>query len=238
MKGALLLLAATLAGAVGCADNSLSISILQMEAVTQESGCVAMPSTGGATIGRSRGVLDVALVAQSGYIAAPIVRNNLQAQMVMNDIEHNSVDLEGFNVELEPLTSAAGALPADQQRFFYAAAGGHVDPLGTAAVFAEILPAAAAMSLASAIPAGGLLTVTAHVSPVGKRAGERLVGAPFDFPIDLCVNCLRQNLGTCPLPAGTMVQDVGCFPQQDDVFDCCVDASGAALCGASAPISM
>jgi hypothetical protein len=104
-------------------------------------------------------------------------------------------------------------------------------------MFTEILPARIAMELAGAIPAGGLLTVTAHVRPVATRSGDQIVGGAFDFPIDLCVNCLAQSLGTCPLPMGTPVKDVGCCPQQDDSFTCCTNASGAALCGASAPVA-
>lgn len=236
MKGALLLLAGLLAGAAGCADNDLSMSILEMEAITHDNNCVVMSATS-ATLARPRGLLDVALVTQSGYIAAPLVRNNLQPQMSMLDVEHNSIQLEGANVTLEPPASAAGALSAEQQKFFYASAGGRIDPLMSAPMLVEVLPAASAKALAGSIPAGGLLTVTAHVSAVGTRSGDRIVAAPFDFPIDLCVNCLRVSAGPCPLPKGTTVVDEGCVPQQDDVPTCCTDSSGAVLCGAAAPIA-
>ena len=237
MKGALLLLLAALGGAAGCADNDLSMSIIQMEAITQQNGCVAMAASGTTTLGRDRGVLDVSLVAQSGYIAAPVVRNNLRATTSNVDVEHNGIQLEGANVTLEVPASAAGALSPQQQKFFYASAGGRIDPLMSAVMFVEIVPASVAKALATAIPAGGLLTVTAHVRPVGTRSGDRLVGAAFDYPVDLCLDCLYQSQGSCPLPTGTKVVDIGCFPQQDDVPTCCTDTSGALLCGTAAPIA-
>ncbi len=234
MKPALLLLAAASVGAAGCTNNDISLSILQMQAITQATQCVAMPG-GGATgvVGRDRGLLDVALVTTAGYIAVPVIRNNLIASA--NGLEYNAIQLLGANVKL---TTAAGAplgLPSGQQSFFYAAAAGRLDPGGSAPMFVEIVPASVAKSLAGTIPANGLLTVIADVSPVGMRANDQLVGGPVDFPVDLCNGCLTQST-TCPLPKGTVVVDP-CFPQQDDPTICCTDATGATFCGSAAPVA-
>lgn len=239
MKVALLLMAtatatATLAAA-GCADNDLSLSVVQMQAITKMNNCQAMVALGTAVVGRDRGLLDVALTTTSGYIAVPVVRNNLQSRTQTGGVEFNSIQLLGANVTLQ--TTASG-LSASQQKFFYGSAGGRVDPAMSAPMFIEALPAATAKALAPSIPAGGLLTVTAEIRPVGMRGGDQVVGGPVDFPIDLCNNCLLQVVGTCPLPKGTTVAAGGCFPQQDDPSTCCTDATGETLCGTAAPVTM
>ena len=72
--------------------------------------------------------------------------------------------------------------------------------------------------------------------PVGMRANDQVIGGPVSFAIDLCDGCLTDN-SACPLPKGTIIVDP-CFPQQDDPTLCCTDATGALLCGGSAPIGM
>lgn len=233
MKGALLLVATTL-GAVGCADNDLSMSVTQMEAITTQTQCVAMAVAGSTSVGRSRGLLDVSLVTTSGYIGVPVIRNNLPNHMTATGVEYNSIQLQGANITL---ITSAGGLSASQQKFFYAAAPGHVDPGLLVPMFVEVIPAATAKQLAASIPANGLLTVTAEIRPVGMRDGDQIVGGPIDFPIDICNNCLVQNAGTCPMPKGSVPELGGCFVQQDDPITCCTDTNGAVLCGSAVPIA-
>lgn len=233
MKAALLLLAATV-GSTGCAENDLVLSITQMAAVTRATNCVASAMVGG--VGRDRGLLDVALVTTSGYIAAPVVRNDLLSNLTGTSPERNRVTLIGANVTLLQPTGAPATVPSGVQKFFYAAASGQIDPASSASMFVEVLPKAAAVALTPSIPANGLLTVIAQVRPVGTRAGDQIIGGATSFPVDLCNNCLRTT-STCPLPVGTMTTASGCFPQQDDASLCCTDAtSGAVLCGTSAPV--
>lgn len=233
MKVALLLVTAAVGavGSVGCADNDLSISVQQMQAVTKMQMCVASAAVGLA--GRDRGVLDVSLVQQSGYIAVPVVRNNLQTRLMTGGVELNAIQLIGANVSLFTPAGAPLALPSGQQKFFYAAAGGRIDPGGTGVMFIEVIPAAAARSLAGGIMGTSFLTVVAEVRPVAMRANDQIIGAPLSFPIDLCTGCLRTSQA-CPLSAAGAVG--GCFPQQDDPIDCCTDSTGAVFCGAAAPV--
>jgi hypothetical protein len=233
MKGALLLVAATV-GAVGCQNNDLSIAIISMQAVTKPNCMAVAGATAG--VGRDRGLLDVALVTNTGYVGIPVVRNQMMSRIVGTGTELNSIEVLGANVTLTLPSGAAAPLPSGQQKFFYDAAVGRVDPNNSAPMFIEVLPAAAAMSLASKIPAGGLFTVLAEIKPVGMRTNDQIVGGPIHFPIDLCQNCLLQNLGACPLPKGTVPAPGGCFPQQDDPSTCCT-MGGALLCGAAAPIA-
>lgn len=232
MKRALLLVAAAALGA--CSQNDVSLSIIQMQVVSPTNGCVAIAASGG-VVGRDRGLLDLANVTSSGYIAVPVVRNNLQS--LVNGVEYNSIQLTGANVKLTQVGGAALTLPSGQSEFFYPAAAGRLDPGGTSPMFVEALPAAAAKSLAGMVPSGGLFTLIAEIRPVGMRGGDQVTGGPVQFPIDLCTGCLN-SLTACPLPKGTTAENP-CFPQQDDPSICCTDAmSGSTLCGAAAPVAM
>ncbi|HEX8952254.1 MAG TPA: hypothetical protein VF945_10445, partial [Polyangia bacterium] len=153
-----------------------------------------------------------------------------------SSVEFNSIQLQGVNIKLTTAAGAALTLPSGQSSFFYASAGGRLDPAGTAAMFVEILSADSARALAGMIPANGKFTVMAELRPVGMRSSDQIIGGPIDFPIDLCQGCLTE-VSTCPLPKGTMIE-LPCFVQQDDPTICCTDATGARLCGGAAPIAM
>jgi hypothetical protein len=235
MKPALLLLAAATVGATGCASNDLSLSIVQMEAITPATMCVAMAATGTGTVGRDRGLLDVSLVTTSGYIGVPVVQNDLPSNV--NGVEFNAIQVIGANVALTDAAGATLTLPSGQSSFFYAAAPGRLLPGTTVPMFVEILPRDAALALAGMVPAGGIFTVIAKVQPVGKHSNDQVVGGAVSYPIDLCNGCLVET-STCPLPKGTMAT-TPCFPQQDDATLCCTDAaSNATLCGGAAPVAM
>jgi hypothetical protein len=221
MKAALLLVAAAVAG--GCSTNDVSLSILGMEALTRMNMCNITPT---ATVLRDRGRLDVSQVTTSGYIAVPVVRNNLPSNV--NGVEFNAIQLIGVNIKLMNVDGSTLVPPG-----LYNSAGGRLDPGGTAAMSVEVLPASVATTLP--IPSGGLYTVIAEVKPVGMRSSDQVVGGPIDFPIDVCNGCLVENLGACPLPKGTMLP---CLDQQDDPTVCCTDATQAQLCNEKAPIAM
>ena len=235
MKTALLLLAAAGAGAAGCTNNDISMSVVQMIAVDRATGCTALATATSASLGRTRGLLDVAKLTTNGYIAIPAVRNNLTT--LVNNVEYNSIQLLGANVKLSTAAGAALTLPSGQSEFFYASAAGRIDPGGVAAMPVEVLSAPAARSLAGMIPSGGLFTVITDVRPVGMRSSDQIIGGAIQFPVDLCSGCLTET-SPCPLPKGTMATDV-CpgLEQQDDPQLCCTDTTGALLCGTSAPVA-
>jgi hypothetical protein len=230
----------SLLATVGCAENDLSLSIVQMQVVSLPS-CVAMASMGTGTVGRSRGLLDVALVNNAGYIGVPVVRNNLMAHTAgAGSIELNSIQVTGADVDLQLPAAAGNAIAAADRSFFIPAAPGRIDPGGATPMFIEIVPAKLAKQLAPSVPQGGLLTIIVEIRPVGVIGGSQVVGGPIFYPVDLCSNCLVTTVtgGTCPFPVGTMVRAGGCFPQQDDPTDCCRTSAGVVLCGANAVAKM
>src|SRR6201986_4122079 len=93
MKSALLLLAVSAGGVMGCkTNNDLSLTIVQVEALLESASCVASAT---ATTERPRGLLDVSLVSTQGYIAWTLVRNNEVSRMPSaGDPEFNSINLQ------------------------------------------------------------------------------------------------------------------------------------------------
>jgi hypothetical protein len=237
MKYALLLLAGVTAG---CSDNDLSMSIVQMEAVTAPA-CVAIASVG---TGLSRGLYDAEAGANfaRGYIGVPLIRNNLSPRNPGGVLEYNSIQLTGFNVDLQLPDSVAAKVPAADDRllhFYYPASAGRLDPAGLGSTFVEIITRQLAMDLMGSVPSsGGLLTVIAKLRPVGMLQSDQVVGGPIWFPIDICSGCINAPIGACPLPLGTPVNPAACNPAQDNPQTCCDNGNGTVTCGAAAVATM
>lgn len=233
MRSALLLLALFASGSVGCVNNDASLSILQMQDVSEATSCTATSAVG---VGLSRGIFDVHFSnGFQGYLGFPIVRNNETSRMPSSDSPQlNSIQLLGANVSLSFTDATAESkVPVADRKFFWASAGGRLDPSDTGPLPIEVVP----IDVITALKLGtnDLVTVTAKIEPVGMQTSDRLVGGPIYFPVDICNGCLGQDLGACPLPAGT-VATATCFPAQDVSATCC-ESSTELLCGTSAPVA-
>lgn len=68
----------------------------------------------------------------------------------------------------------------------------------------------------------------------GDLAGSEVTSQKFEFPVTVCSNCVVNNLGTCPLPAGTAVTSSpsACSPFQDGYVECC-SAGNQLVCPAT-----
>lgn len=76
----------------------------------------------------------------------------------------------------------------------------------------------------------GPIQMVATVEAYGTLAGDEVVSQEFVFPIT--VTELRNDLGACPVAAGTMVRMGNpCNPFQDGVVDCC-SSNGQVFCPA------
>lgn len=69
----------------------------------------------------------------------------------------------------------------------------------------------------------------------GDLAGSEVTSQKFEFPVTVCTSCVLNNLGTCPLPAGTVVQSAPgtCSLYQDGYQECCTGAAGQLVCPAT-----
>jgi hypothetical protein len=225
----------------GCTDNNASVDIDRYLAVTPTSMCVADPAN---LINRSFGILDVGIVAAGatgglpGYLAAPVVRNNMPLRAPMGQIDLDAVTIKGFDVQLNLPGTVAAAVT--QPNFFVQTASQRIDAGGavTAAIEVEIIPSGVARQLVSVVPVGttNLPQVVAHLRPVAERVdGSTFNGGWSDFPVTLCNLCLPAATAlACPLKASQAVSS-GCFPQQDESQTCCVSGNQV-LCGSRVPV--
>jgi hypothetical protein len=235
MRSALLLLALLASGSVvvGCVNNDASLSIEQMEAVTEATACVATATIG---VEIARGLFDVAASNHiQGYIGFPLVRNNEVSRMLSSgDPELDSIQLLGANVSLTFASATDEAkVPVADRKFFWASAGGRLDPAALAPMPIEVVPNNIVTELA--VAPGAFVSLTAKIQPVGMQTSDRVVGGPIYFPVDLCNGCLTNVISACPLPAGTVVVDT-CYPGQDELATCCQASASQLLCGSLAPI--
>ncbi len=176
MKYAYLLLAGLAAS--GCANNDLSLTITRFAALTTTSMCVADATTMNS---QTAGLLDVGIVkaGQSsgieGYVAAPVVTNNLPERVGAGQIELDAITVDAFQISLQLDSTLQGVVPINQRIFTQNAAVGTIPPGGTSmfAADVEILPAQIAAEMASAVQPGAtfLPTVVASVQPLGWHGG-------------------------------------------------------------------
>src|SRR5581483_2354182 len=226
----------------GCVDNQASVDIDRVLFVSQMSMCDADPAN---TLQRSHGLLDVGIVAGAntdGYVAAPVVRNNMPLRATSGMIDLDAVTLKSFYIKLRPDATLSGALPLAQRIFNVPVGGARIEAGGTGlnAVFVEIVPAQIARLLAAAVQPGAQTTPLSvvHMRPVVARAdGSLLGGGWYDYPVEICNFCLAGGPPVaCPQTAQlrTTVLETGCRVQQDDPVTCCTKQN-VLLCGASVP---
>jgi hypothetical protein len=230
----------------GCADNNESVDIDRFLFVSQTTGCVADPSN---TANRGRGLLDVGIVTLGasqgvqGYIAAPVVRNNMPLRAAMGEIDQDAVIVTSFDVELRPDPTIAAVLPLSQTAFNVPVAGGRIEAGGTStnAMFVELIPASVARQMATVVKPGNatnLPLVVAHTrAVVTKVDGSTMNSGWTDFPIDICNFCLTPTPQPCPQVPFAMasVEQSGCIVEQDDPVTCCTETGNVLLCGSAVP---
>ncbi len=226
---------ATLA-ASGCVQNDIDLTVDRFLAPDPTS-CTVMTTS---TVGLASGLLDVGLMVDggfSGYIAYPLISNNLPEVVASGGAELNAINVTGLNIQL-----SGGNTTFSQPSFFLAAAGGRVPPAGLVTFGAEILPRSVGLELAKSVPETTADTVfpvvNVAVSAVGTRSGTTIVSAPLVFPVEICKHCLSPAPGACP-PAGFPAASIhagSCNADQDATVTCC-DSASSLLCGASVPVN-
>ena len=109
MKYSLLPAAAlALLGLPGCVDDTLSLAITRFIPLTQATMCMPDVTT---MVAQSNGIFDVAINvdanAATGYVAVPDVVNNLVERATAQTIEMDAIDIQGFDIELQPAPEVA-----------------------------------------------------------------------------------------------------------------------------------
>ena len=228
---------------VGCSiANSQSFSIIQNEALSEDSNACVASAT--ATTARNRGVLDLGLVAVGGdgYNLYPLIRNNLLDRSATVPAGTDDIAVLGLDVQLLPDAALALVLPTASRNFFAGSFGGVIGPTDETAMGALVIPRAQALTLSDAVTADLIDApeLTVRVRAVGTRQSEKTHSNWITYPVQICRWCLTGGVPPACPDAGYKTTDVekgGCGVDQDEAVTCCVNADGVTLCGADVPQS-
>jgi hypothetical protein len=182
-------------------------------------------SPGGAFI--PRGLIDKQ--SPSPYVLTPELVSRISA--AEGTEAQRTIALRGARVEVFDVTSGTKVSKGKFTSLFAAS----LSPMGkTTAAFDVITTDMLASASASGTTRSQYL---AKIVPYGALggSGDNVDGVPFEYPVTVCDGCVRQSLGTCPLPVGTVVINManGCNPSQDGQVTCCTDAVGQLICPAT-----
>ncbi len=231
--------AATLLGAfavlAGCTNAGSPIFILQNQ--VPDEGCVISSSTSADF--NPRGRIDVN--AGAGYLFTPVVENVAD----QGDGAQGVVFVEGADIELtleKGLLDAAVYDEAVSKNLikFSKRFSGAIQPDGGTTSFAfTVIPDQLMTDYVAARLAddGSQLTeVKVGVSIFGNMNGGDVSTPTFNFWVDLCNGCMKQNVGACtdlssgfePLTGGE------CVTLQDVPLECCTATDSSEVCPAVA----
>lgn len=179
-----------------------------------------------------------------GYLLTPLIQSRVMASTSMDTLQR-TISLTGANVALTvesvslehpdgSFTNGTVTL-SGQQAQFASLFSATLPPAGTVNVGFDVLPVQTLRQILTSSGAGATdklrAEVLATVTVLGTLDGDKISATPFQYPITVCTGCVVNNLGTCPLPIGT-VPRIGnpCNPFQDGTVDCCLDASNTLEC--------
>lgn len=235
-----------LASLVGCAaDTGDESFIIRSNLATPEGECLFLPAL--EAVSQSRGQLF--LDSPTPYLLHPMFESRIVAPAGKES--QRTVFLQGANVDLVigPIETIddAGNVTVDAteetlkfQTLFSAA----LAPNGglTTAEF-DLVPLSALALIkqrVGASPGRVHAQVRATATVFGDYYGDRIEGAPFQFPVTVCNDCIVSpvpvaSAAECPLPMTTMPRlGNACNAFQDGIVDCCLD-NGVLTC--PAPVS-
>jgi len=188
----------------------------------------------------SHGTID--LHSPSGYRFHPQMQSRISADAGQEDAR--TVLLRGARVDIDLVstdasgnklfsTSELAALKTAGATHFQSLFSAPLRPNGGIADGAfELIPTSLLQAIAEK---AGSSTASFRTEVVGKvvvygdMSGDEITSQEFQFPVTVCndcvVNVLEDGTGaplTCPVPAGTVVeQGNSCNPFQDGTVDCC-----------------
>jgi hypothetical protein len=202
-----------------------------------DQGCAVSPEVAHAYAGQGR--LDASLVGDSSayaYSLFPLLQNDLPRSGQPGANEPYRLTIEAFlvNLELDKDAPAAARQVFDElgandatRRFLafeepYAATleGGG----GRLAAGVHVVPAEVVRRLKSAGAFEGVAAVRMMVKLRARGRGQNgAIETPvFRFPLDVCVGCLLNLRGACPVAELANPGNV-CNLAQDDLVDCCME---------------
>jgi len=223
----------------GCVSDNAGSPLVILRNLAPASGCVL--DTGSDTYFSSGFIQDD---SPTGYLFTPLVRNDLET--TEGEVTTSkTIFIEGARVELTFYddTLFDDATLAEMRRVgltrYQTPISGSIEPDGGLATFGfEVVPAGVISAVAEVLgdptplePTSATV-IDAAVRVFGRRGGGEVESNVFHYPVQVCHDCVFDDVGACAaLPAGYVPQTGGaCNPYQDGAIDCCTDTTGNQVC--------
>ncbi len=237
-------LALVLASLVGCAaDTGDESFIIRSNLAVPEGDCILAPAL--EAVSQSRG--QIFLDSPTPYLLHPMLESRIVAAEGKESLR--TVFLKGANVDLiigpiETIDAAGNVTldPVEETVKFQSLFSAALPPNGglVAAEF-DLVPLSALASIRQRVganPGRVHAQVRATATVFGDFYGDQIEGAPFQFPVTVCNDCIVSRVlvnnvpAQCPLPM-TAAPRAGnaCNPFQDGLVDCC-ETNGQLVCPA------
>lgn len=168
---------------------------------------------------------EVSAFAKRGYTLYP----QLTSRIVATDaqLQQRTITLKGARVDLtfpDPALAGVTGIKFESRFSGPLAPNGGITDVGF-----ELIPTSVIDQIRSAIGATPTTTdskraeVIAKVVIFGDLSGDEVTSASYEYPVTVCNDCVTNVIGTCPLPAGSVVGGTPnpCNPYQDGTIDCC-----------------
>lgn len=216
-------LAATLGG---CVDGNADAAMRIVANIAPDEGCSVDSSS---NIFIDDGVIDT--LTGQGYVFTPSVVN----EIILGEDEvtgPKTIYVEGANVEISFFdTERFPAANFDAELLkFQVPTSGSIEPGGGTAAFSfEIVPLelidAVAAVLGDRVPGeeSPRTTLDITIQMFGTRGSNAIESKVFRYPVQICVDCLRVDNGSCAGLSSSFTPSVGgaCNLYQDVNLDCC-----------------
>jgi hypothetical protein len=152
------------------------------------------------------------------------------------NVQQRTIQVRGARVDVETTDPALSGISTDARHFesrFAAplAPNGGITDAEFIGISMDYLQEAAAIKGTGSWES----EVIVHAIVYGDLSGSEVTSQDWEFPVTICNDCVVNVLGTCPLPAGTIVTDARgeCSMFQDGFVDCCSLPSGQLQCPAA-----
>jgi hypothetical protein len=220
----------SVAAFTGCVADSGDKTILILNNLVPADSCVIMASEDG--IGRSRGRLSVD--NNGRYILFPLIKNLAVGDESM--LSSRTFFGQGARITLTSPDPAIQTAIGTGAKFTSLSSFSTTPNGGLTATSMEIIPRNVGAAIAAALSeTKSSVQVNARVEAFGTMGGSEITSQPFDFPVEVCINCGAIDLGPCAaLPMGFQGSAGNpCNSAQDDAVTCCTAPGGAFVCPAA-----
>lgn len=202
---------------VGCAYPPSMIFIDGVLDTDSACGAVASPSSGQT----SYGTIDAAYLSE--YVAALLIGNQMVARGSDKQLKPETSRVQIYGGDIRITDGGTTEYGAYFDYFSTTVDPGSGNTPGYSGAYARLLDASTMNAIASSMAAGGIVqqVVVSEVTLYGRTlGGDEVRGAPWTFPIYVCLGCLCTEPSDDTCVGSENTPDPVCRIGQDYSFDC------------------